>query len=125
MNEPVFGAEELRRAFLEAGTSFNREMRGRIAGYAEPVRADAEVMALSEIRNLGVKWSRMRKGTAPAIVYVAPVQRGTRILSRKRPKLAPLLMERAMVPALDRNRTQIVGKVDALLGRMERKFGGA
>lgn len=124
-NDVLFGAEELRRAFQEAGTSFNRDIRQRIASYAEPVRQDAQVLALGRIHNIGVPWSQMRKGTAPAIVYVAPVQRGTKIPARKRRRFAGLLMRRAMVPALDRNRTQIVAKVDGLLGRMERKFGGA
>lgn len=124
-NDVIFGADELRRAFLEAGTSFNREMRDRIAGYAQPVELDAEALAAGQISHIGVQWSQMRRGTAPAMVYVAPQKRGTKIVSRKRPKFAPLLMRKAMLPALDRNRAQIVSKVDALLARMERKFGGA
>lgn len=121
----IFGADELRRAFLDAGTSFNREMRDRIAGYAQPVETDAEALAVGRISHIGSQWWEMRRGTAPGMVYVAPQRRGTRVASRKRPKFAPLLMRKAMLPALDRNRTQIVSKVDALLARMERKFGGA
>lgn len=125
MAEPVVGAEELRIAFSAAGTSLNSELRRRIASYAEPVRTDAEAFALARIPTVGVPWSRMRKGTAPALVYVAPVQRGTRIRSRRRPRFGTLLMERAMVPALERNRQSITEKIDGLVARMERKFGGA
>lgn len=123
--EPVIGAEELRRAFVDAGTSFNTELRKRIRGYAEPVRERAEILGQGRIRNLGVPWSRMRTGAAPALVYVAPLKRGTKIPARKRPRLAALLLSRAMEPALEQNRVSIEAKIDALVARMERKFGGA
>ncbi len=110
---------------MDAGTSLNSQLRRQIRGYAEPVRERAEILAQGRIRNIGVPWSRMRTGTAPALVYVAPLKRGTRIPARKRPRFASLLLSRAMEPALDQNRVAIEAKIDALVQRMERKFGGA
>lgn len=121
----VVGAEQLRRAFLDAGTSFNADMRRQIRGYAQPVAAQAQLLAQTRIRNINVPWSMFRTGTAPALVYVAPVQRGARIRQRRRPRFGTLLMTRAMEPALDANRATITAKIDALLARMERKYGGA
>lgn len=124
---PVIGAEELRRAFIAAGGLFNAEMRNHIRYFATPVARDAEILARATIPNIGVAWAQMRtgatggKGTVP-MVYVAPVQRGTRIRGKRRPKFADLLLRRAMQPALERNRARILSDIDALLARLERKF---
>lgn len=127
MAEPLIGAEDLRRAFIAAGATFNAEMRSRIRYFAQPVANDAEVLAQASISRVGIPWSQMRTGATGGkgvpSVYVAPVQRGTRIVSRKRPKFARLLLSKSMEPALERNRTRILANVDTLLARMERKFG--
>ena len=128
MAKPVIGADELRAAFIRAGTSLDRDMRERIAGYAEPVREQAETLAQLRIRNIGVPWSRMRKGTVTRLVYVAPVERGVRVRGdarKRRPRFADILMGRAMEPALEANRPRIEQQIQELIARMERKFGGA
>ena len=120
MIEPVKGIDALNRAFATAGADMQRELKTRLAGYAEPVRRDAEVLAMGI--EAGVTWSRMRKGASRTMVYVAPVARGTRLVSRKRPNFARRLLGRAMEPALEANRHEIEAKVDAFLLRLERKF---
>lgn len=124
--EAVIGSEELRRAFVAAGTSFNQEMVSRIRYFAEPVATDAESLAIASIHHGMVPWEQMRTGATGKglpIVYVAPRQRGTRIAARKRPKFARHLLRRAMEPALERNRERITMNIDTLLARMERKWG--
>ena len=120
MIEPVKGVDALNRAFAAAGADMQRDLKTRLAGYAEPVRRDAENLALGI--DAGVQWSRMRKGATRTLVYVAPVARGTRLVSRKRPKFARRLLSRAMEPALEANRSAIEAKIDAFLLRLERKF---
>lgn len=125
MPGPVIGAEELRRAFVSAGTSFNADMKLMLRGVARPVAADAETLAFARIRRMTVPWAQMRVGSAAQSVYVAPVQRGSRIRSRRRPRFGTLMLTRAMEPALEANRQRILNEVDVLLKRQERLFGGA
>lgn len=107
---------------------FSREIGRRLREAAEPVRADATRLAGQEIKNLGQgdPWAGMRVGGGVTIVYVAPKQKGraSKMNSRiRRPNLGDLLMDRAMKPALERNREQVANKVDSLLGDMERDWG--
>jgi len=94
---------------------------------AEPVRRDAESLAIHEIRNmpLSPEWAKMRVGATRTMVYVAPKLRGLkghRQDPRRRPKLATLMMERAMEPALNKNEPQIERATEALLERVTRNF---
>lgn len=121
----VRGLRDLTRAFAAADKTLQRELRGRLRAAAEPVRADAEASAVREIRNLreGDSWSRMRVGVTQRLVYVAPRERGSRGFSRKRrPRFGDLLMGRAMEPALQRNRDEVVREVDELLGSVGRDW---
>lgn len=97
-----------------------RELDNRLRFYAQPVVADAEALALAA--DAGPEWSDMRVGASRRLVYVAPVQRGTRIRSMKRPNFARRLLSRAMEPALNRNRASIERKFEELLARIERDF---
>lgn len=95
-------------------------MRATLANVAEPIRADAEDLAGRSIRNLheGDPWTRMRAVARRNLVYVAPVERGTRTRrtpQRARPNLAGLLMDRAMQPALDQNIGMVAERVDRML----------
>ena len=89
---------------------------------AEPVRAEAASLAASSIRNIGPDWSRMRVGLTVDTVYVAPRQRGIKKGSRKRRNLAPLLMERAMVPALEHHTDEIERAFGQMLDRVADNF---
>lgn len=122
MAGPVIGSEELRRALVAAGSSFNHDIRQRLRYFAQPVAHDAERLAVGRIRRIGPQWARMRTGATGQTAYVAPVMRGTRVVPRKRPKFARLLLTRSMEPALEINRDQVEKSIDGLLARMERRF---
>jgi hypothetical protein len=120
----VEGLRELHRAFRLAEGKLDRELRGELREAAEPVRRDAERLAVAGIPRLGLPWSRMRVGVTQTAVYVAPKQKG-RNRAHRRPNLADLLLGRSMIPALERNEDQIVREVDQLLGRVERAWDNA
>ncbi|TMQ03786.1 MAG: hypothetical protein E6J91_45795 [Deltaproteobacteria bacterium] len=113
----VRGQRELSRAFAKADRETRLEWRRTLRQLAEPVRSDAEQLALQTIRNMpkSPKWARMRTGVTQKLVYVAPRQKGTRGRGRgRRPNLADLLMDRAMQPALDRHRGDVERAVELL-----------
>lgn len=126
------GQRELVRAFTLAGKEAGKEIRQELRAVAEPVRHDAELLALSEIPRMSpimsrsaVPWWRMRVGVTTKSVYVAPVQRGVKgrgDLSRRRPNFADLMMNRAMQPALDRHQKDAVEAVDAALGHLSAEW---
>jgi hypothetical protein len=119
----VRGLTELNRAFVLAGTKLHKNKNQILRHYARPVERTAETLAMTQIDRMTLPWAQMRIGSTPEFVYVAPQQRGTRILSRKRPKFGRLLMRRAMEPALEANREQIARGLDELLARLEREWG--
>lgn len=126
----VSGLSDLQRAFKAADITLSRELTVGLRKAAEPVREEAEQLAGSRIRNIlsptaEVDWWRMRVGITTSSVYVAPFQRSR--LSRRNPllkrrNLAPLLLERAMEPALDHNRGRVVAAVDDVLATVGRKW---
>lgn len=116
----VEGLAELQRAFKAADRSLSRELRGALRDVAEPVRADAEGLAVSGIPTVGLPWSRMRVGVTRHSVYVAPRQRGSRDPRRRRPRFAGLLLNRAMLPALQRNERRVEAAVEQMLGEVGR-----
>jgi hypothetical protein len=71
----------------------------------------------------------MRVGTTRSLVYVAPVKRGVRGAAdrRRRPNLAPLLMDRAMEPALAQNEAEVERAFTRLFDEISDDFnqGGA
>lgn len=109
----VRGLRELQVLFAAAGKEAQGDMRRALSEVAEPIRADAESLAVSSIPRIGVPWSRMRTGVTRKAVYVAPRQRGARGANpRRRPRFADLLDARAMTPALERNKANIEGRVE-------------
>lgn len=115
----VRGLRELQRAFQVADRDAGLELRKTFRAAAEPVRVDAERLALTGIRHIGMSWSRMRVGITTSTVYVAPRERGLqgrRNPRLKRPNLAGLLLDRSMEPALAANREKIIGEVEQALG---------
>jgi len=120
----VRGLRDLTRAFAAADKTLQRELRGRLKDAAEPVRVDAQASAVREIRNLRSNdpWTRMRVGVTQRLVYVAPRERGARSRLGRRPKFGDLLMSRAMEPALERNRDQVLRELDDMLGEVGRAW---
>jgi hypothetical protein len=114
----VEGLASLQRAFGRADKELKTEMRKALKEVAEPVRADVERLAVSEIRRIGPKWYRMRIGVTRKLVYVAPKERGVKRKGwdpAKRPNLATLLRERAMDPAEAQNQATLLKAVDEVL----------
>lgn len=108
---------ELERAFKLYGRGMEKGLREAMESAAEPVRFDAQELAVSNISNIGIPWSRMRVGVTRRTAYVAPQQKGRRTRLRPnagRPNLRGLLLDRAMEPALERN-----------IPRVEREFADA
>lgn len=121
----VEGLRELQRAFARADKKLAAELRGRLRTAAKPVATTAEGLAESRIRNIGVRWGRMRVGVTRKLVYVAPKEKGARTVARRqlrRPNLADRLMDEAMSPALDRHQEDIVESGDRLLGEVGRDW---
>lgn len=122
------GFAETARAFGKLNREFPKEVRKRLKSAAEPVRQDVTRLAGASIRNLGVgdPWTQTRVGGGTKLVYVAMKQRGRRSrysVRIRRPNLADLLMERAMKPALERNRETVARSVDDLMGEMADDWG--
>jgi hypothetical protein len=116
------GFRETSRAFGRMGGEIKREWQQELRAVGEPVRATAQSLAYSEIPRIGRRWGEMRTGVTQRAVYVAPKARG-RNPALKRPNLAPLLMRRAMEPALNRHEQQTVRRVERLLDRVGRENG--
>jgi hypothetical protein len=110
----IEGLAELQRAFALVDRRLSRDLRSALESSAEPVRSDAQSLALTQIRRMTLPWSRMRTGVTRNSVYVVPVERGdkTRRGSRRRPRFKNLMLERAMEPALERNRDRVVDEID-------------
>lgn len=108
---------QLRLLAKAAGPAVQKDLDERLRELAEPIRADAESLALSSITRIGISWSRMRTGVTRRVVYVAPKQRGVKSATnpRRRPNLATLLEQRAMTPALERHEPNLVAGVDEVL----------
>jgi hypothetical protein len=106
----VEGLRELHRAFDVAGREMTKDLRAGLRSAAEPVRSDAESLAVQGIDRIGVPWSRMRVGVTRSSVYVAPQQR-KRGRGSPRPNLAGLLLDRAMIPALEQNKEKVEQEV--------------
>src|SRR5215510_69409 len=102
-------------AFAKSDRESRLALKAKQKQLAVPVQVDAEGLS-HEITLIGKKWSQFRIGVTKTVVYVAPKSRGLKGDSpRKRKNLAPLLMGKAMEPALEQNRSQIENEVDRIL----------
>jgi hypothetical protein len=111
----VEGLRDLQRAFRVADETLSRELTRTLREVAEPVRTDAERLAVSGIRHITLPWSQMRIGVTRSSVYIAPKRRGSRFPQNRRPNFAGLLLHRAMLPALSRNEQQVQEGMEELL----------
>lgn len=119
----VHGYREITRAFGKADKAVKGEMQDAFRDVAEPIRAQAEALALTRISHIGRRWGLMRIGLTTNVVYVAPRERGkasrvNRMLGR--PNLAELLISRSMQPALDANEGKVEERFDEATRRIER-----
>lgn len=117
----IEGLKELSRAFRLADKELIKELRTSLRKVAEPVRVDAEHLALTEIRRMTLPWSVMRVGVNQREVYVAPKLRGVKTRGRdprRRPNLFDLLLGRSLEPALEHNEGRVVFEVERMLGKI-------
>lgn len=117
----VKGLTELNRAFAKLGVEVQRELTLVLTEAASPVAATAAQNAWGRIRNMTERWSKMRVGARPGLVYVAPGAR--RNHGSPRPNLGTLLMDRAMQPALDAHAPEIEAKVEAAIDALTAENG--
>lgn len=125
----VEGLAGLNKALKRADKETRLGIREVERAVAVPVQLDAQRLAVTEISGLrrtnmktGGEWALMRIGVTQKLVYVAPKKRGNKRGSQKRPKFAPILMNKAMAPALERNRELIVRKMEHALDEMANHF---
>ncbi len=114
----VKGLRELERAFKLADKAEAKMLRTTLKEAADPVRRLAEGKAVSRIRNLDGKWSQFRIGSRRSAVYLAPKQKGRASRDNRalrRPNLKDLLLDRAMIPALDERREEVVHNLEHML----------
>lgn len=111
----VEGLLALQRAFKKADARLATHLQGALREAAAPVRVAAEQLALINITNIGIPWSRMRIGVTQKSVYVAPVQRSTRRSAKKRPNLALLLLRESMLPAVDEEGDVVAKRLGRLI----------
>lgn len=115
----VRGLRELNLAFAQADKTLIREKRDALRRVADPVASDAEHLALIDIDNIGIPWSRMRIGVTQRSVYVAPAHRATRSPELRRPNLAPLLLDK-METALEHNAREVERELEDVLDQVGR-----
>lgn len=115
----VHGYTDLARAFKVAGKEARVELRVAMQSVAKPVKERAAVLASTEITRMRTspQWGQMRTGVTQRSVYVAPKQRGTRGRGgpRARKNLANLLMNKAMLPALEQTKALAGARLDRVL----------
>ena len=120
----VEGLRELLAAFAVYNRSMGKDFRDAFLSAGEPVAQTAESLAVARIPRIGLPWSRMRVGFTRRIVYVAPERRGgNRNPRRHRPNLKDLLLDRAMIPAVDQNIGRVEAELEDALSDLAKAWG--
>ena len=112
-------------ALEKADRETRRDALQGIRRGVEPVRTDAQKLAVRRIDRVGRPWSRMRSKVTRKSAYVMPVERGVRTRGRaryRRPNLARLLAKRAMEPALAKNAAAVTRAVERELNKTIDRF---
>jgi hypothetical protein len=112
----ITGLRELDRAFKTISKDLQQGLRAEMKDAAEPVRLRAEQLAESRIRNATGPWTRMKSGVTTRGAYIAPSAR--RRGGSPRPNYGGLLMSRAMVPAAEQKRDEVVDRLERWIDRI-------
>ena len=105
----IQGLRELEAAFKAYGRGMEKGVAEALDAAAEPVRSEAEALAVVAIDRSAVDWTRMRVGVTRRTAYIVPEQRGRGTpQNRRRPNVKERLLGLAMEPALAAN----VGRVE-------------
>jgi hypothetical protein len=120
----VEGLRDLNRSLARMERDVRLGVRRELRSVGEPVASEAESLALGRISGMPKSpgWAAMRVGVTANSVYVVPVRRGTKTKSRKRSNLADLMMDRAMQPAFEHHRAEVVAGFDRVLDGLERRW---
>lgn len=108
----IKGAKELEAAFLNLRREVLRDLKPALLAAAEHIRVDAQDRSVADISNIGPRWSRMRIGATPHILYVAP--KSHRRGGSPRKNLAPLLAV-AMTEAAEAGEDEAFAAVEAVV----------
>jgi len=129
MTSYVKGLAEVNYLLSKADKETRLGLRKAEREVAKPISSDAETLTLQNIprTRLGkVEWWRMRIGVTQTLIYVAPKQKGVRGKGpKRRKKFAPLMMERAMEPALKRHENEIEQRFEHVLDFVAERFNKA
>ena len=117
----VKGLKELTRDFKKISKDLDKLVVGELTEAADPVKQKSEQRSLSQIRNMTSRWARMRIGVSRAqgVVFMVPATRGHKY---KRPNLGGLLMNRAMWPAAESERDDVVEALGEMIDRLGSKY---
>lgn len=123
----VTGLRELTRAFRGISREANKRLRLELIRAAEPVKTQAQNLALTQIHNMprSPHWADMRIGVSAAkgLVYMVPQARSRGAKGGSRPNLKGLLLERSMDPALESQQAVIVYKVGQMFDNLADDYG--
>lgn len=121
----VRGLKELARAFKGISKDLSKELVQELRQAADPVKKEAEQLALTRIRNMPrtPEWAGMRIAVAKSRGTVTMYPQRRRRGGSARPNLATLLMDEAMDPGLEHNQQKVINRIDGLLGRLGGEHG--
>jgi hypothetical protein len=128
---PVYvkGLAEVNYLLSKADKETRLGLRKEEREVAKPISSDAERLTVQNIprTTLGkVRWWEMRIGVTQTLIYVAPKQKGVRGKGpKRRKKFAPLMMERAMEPALKRHESEVEQRFEHVLDYVAGRFNAA
>ncbi len=125
----IEGLAQTQNALRRVNRDAAKRMREELAVVAEPVKRDAESFAIGAFPprdtgsgGIGPEWYKMRVGITSRIVYVAAATRSRDPLL-KRSNLVGLMLDRAMIPALEKNEETIFGGVEGMFDRLASENG--
>ncbi len=119
----VKGLKELQADFKSMSKDVDKDLVKQLKKVADPVKNDAESMAMSRITNMTPRWAGMKIGVTAArdVVWMKPSARGRG--GRSRPNFAELLFTRSMDPAVVQNENHIINGIDDYLGNLGSEYG--
>jgi len=138
----VTGFQNVARSYARVSKTAKKNLNKRLKEAIEPVRESAQELGPSRIRNLrrgrsrnNVRWDAVRSGTTQRSAYIAPVERGVKgrgNASRRRgtsagtgpPSFDDLVMERAYLPALDMNRSEVMDRFGRIFDDIQHAWRG-
>lgn len=138
----VSGFAELERDLKASSPLLLKAMRTGLTIAVEPIKRDADRLALTEIsgmkrarktarRSRGFigpllpAWSVQKTGQNTREVYMVPTEKGARAKQNsalRRPNFATLMLGKSYDPALEGNRVQVLNTVDHVIGTVTRTF---